>query len=319
MGNIESLISRGNFFSLKFKNNAKGILWKFLSCLAFALVNAIVRHLSGSVADGGTALPAYVIVFFQNLFGLLFFCPFLFKNGSLALKTKWPFLHAIRVLAAVLGIICLYYAFAHIPIAQAVALQFTGPVFAVIGARLYLKEKLSLYRIWGVILGLVGAFILTRPDKAIMSGENIRSYFMLFPLLSALFFAVVKILNRKLTLNGEPAGMLTAHLIFFMVPVSFIIALPSWVSPSLYSLPYLCLLGAMSGFANYAMARAFYYADITFLTPFGFARIFFTYILGFILFSEIPSNEYLWLGCVAIMFGTTLITLAERDKMEIKA
>ena len=310
---IDQISAPKSLLSAKAKNNLRGLFWKLVSCFAFAGVNAVVRYLTGGAGVINKPLPSEVIVFFQNIFGFLVLAPFMLKNGVGTFKTSWPFLHSLRIIIAVIGVISLYYAFAHMPMAQAVALQFTGPIFAVIGARIYLKEKMGFYRILGVILGLLGAFIISRPDRALIGADNSFSWLFLIPLLSALAFAGVKILNRKLSLKGESAELLTTYLLFFMVPASAIPALAKWVSPDLFSLKFLILLGLLGSLAHYSMAKALSFADVTFLTPFGFARIMFTAFLGYVLYAELPTNANLWIGFLIIMISTIFITLGERD------
>ena len=168
----QALEAPKGLLSVKAKNNLLGLFWKLVSCFAFAGVNAVVRYLTGGAGAINQPLPSEVIVCFQNIFGFLILAPFMLKNGLGSFKTSWPFLHSLRIIIAVVGVISLYYAFAHMPMAQAVALQFTGPIFAVIGAKIYLKEKMGFYRILGVILGLGGAFIISRPDRAFFHSDN---------------------------------------------------------------------------------------------------------------------------------------------------
>jgi drug/metabolite transporter (DMT)-like permease len=302
-----------HFLSIKSHHNLLGLFWKLVSCFAFAGVNCIVRYLTGGTGTFSQPLPSEVIVFFQNTFGFLILFPFMFKNGLSTLKTSYPVLHSIRIIIAVLGVISLYYAFANMPMAQAVALQFTGPLFAVIGAKIYLRERMGLSRLLGVFLGLLGAFIITRPDKAFIAPTDTASWLIMLPLFSALAFAGVKILNRKLSLLGESAELLTTYLLFFMVPASLLLALARWTTPTWSSLVFLISLGALGSLAHYAMAKALAYADVTFLTPFGFARIMFTAFLGYVLYAELPTNNNLWIGFGCIMISTIFITLGERD------
>lgn len=318
---IENSSNNAQWGSLSFKakNNIRGLFWKLVACFAFACVNSLVRFLTGGAGQSMQPLATEVIVCFQNIFGLILLLPFMLKDGVKTLKTAWPLIHTFRIICAVAGIICLYSAFATMPMAQAVALQFTGPVFAVIGAKLYLKEEMGFYRLTGVFLGILWAFIITRPDRAFMQNGNVFSWAMMLPLLSALAFAVVKILSRQLALKGESAQLLTTYLILFMVPASLVPALAVWQTPSFSILCLLLLLGGLGSLAHFATAKAFTYADVTFLTPFGFARIIFTAFLGYILYAELPTNSNLWIGFAIIMLSTILITLGEQNSQTQEA
>ena len=59
----------------------KGALWMVFGAAAFACVAGIVRHVSAE-------LHPFEIVFFRNLFGLVFMLPWLMRNGLGALHTR---------------------------------------------------------------------------------------------------------------------------------------------------------------------------------------------------------------------------------------
>jgi drug/metabolite transporter (DMT)-like permease len=298
-----------------FQANLQGLLWKLLACLAFAGVNAIVRYLTGGAENTANPLPADVITFFQNIFAFCLMTPFIIRQGIASLRTKRALLpqHCVRILSAVVGIILLYSAFAHMPMAQAVALQFVGPVFSIMFACIYLGERLNLYRLLSIILGLAGAFIITRPDRAVLGMEDSLGWYALLPLGSAVAFAIAKIMGRELGTKGESAGLLAFYLIFFMIPASALPALVDWVMPTWSQLGYLMLLGACGCLAHYSTSKAYCLAEVSFLTPFGFARILFTALLGYILFAELPTNPGLWIGLIFIVLSTYCMTAGEKE------
>jgi drug/metabolite transporter (DMT)-like permease len=298
-----------------------GLVWKLVACFAFASVNAIVRYLTGGAHEISNPLSADVITFFQNIFAFCLMVPFIMRKGLGSLKTKRELLpkHCLRILSAVTGIICLYSAFAKMPMTQAVALQFVGPIFSVIMASVYLSERLNFYRILSIILALTGAFIISRPDHAILGMSDSLGWYALLPLGSAITFAIAKILGRELGMKGESASLLSFYLIFFMIPASAIPALIHWVTPSWSQLGYLLLLGACGCLAHYSTSKAYCLAEVNFLTPYGFARIIFTAVLGYVLFQEFPTNSGLWVGFIFIMTSTFCMTAGETEKRRQKA
>ena len=98
--------------SIKLNNNIKGILWKICACFCFAIINGIVRYLSGgSPIECINPLPIPIIVFFQNFIALIIILPFLLKTYNYSLNLNFKFLHLIRVISSVLGIITMYISF----------------------------------------------------------------------------------------------------------------------------------------------------------------------------------------------------------------
>ena len=293
--------------------NASGILWKLIACAAFAGVNTCVRYLTGGNGGITNPLPSDVIVLFEYVFGFMLMLPFTLKKGGFSsLRTKRPIAHTIRITAAVLGVISMYAALASMPMTHAVALQFTGPVFTVIGAKLYLNERVGSYRALGVIAGIMGAFVLTRPDIALFSkGDDYLGIALVFPLLSAVLFAISKLSGRDLAASGERPELMTFYLIFFMIPASAIPAAFHWVTPNLQQLGLLFILGLFGTLAHYSTARAYAIAEVIFLTPFGFARLIFTALLGFYLFGELPRHPYTGWGITCIILSVLAMSYGE--------
>lgn len=290
----------------------QGVIWKLLACLFFASINGVVRSISGGTGHEASPLPSAVITFWQNLFGCLIILPWALKGGLKNLKTKYPKLQMVRIGAAVLGVVLWYMSLAHMTIAEAMALGFTGPIFSVIGARLYLNERLGRIRILGVAVGFIGAFIILRPDKALWGSQSTYQWYVLLPLLSAIVIAVSKLASRKLGAHGESPKVMTLTLLFFMSPCALIPALLDWVWPTSQQFLWLILLGGFSMAAHYSTAKAYQLAEVVFLTPFGFARLLFSALIGFIAFAEIPTSQSLWIGATIIVVSTLLLSYDEK-------
>ncbi len=293
-------------------NNIIGASWKILACLCFAAINTMVRYLTGGAGNITNPLSYDVVVFFQNLFAVLIILPFIAKDGLSVYKPNHISLHLTRIISAVVGIVCFYCALSKMQITYAVALQFTGPIFTVLGAKLYLQERITKLKLLGIILGFAGAVIITRPDQKLLGLQNEISLYIFLPLISAICFAIAKLTARELSVRGEKPKVLTSYLLIFMVPVSGIIAIFNWQLPSLEQLSALFILGILSSLAHYATAKAYVYAEVIFLMPFGFARLILTAILGFITFKEFPQNQFAWYGICLVLSSASVITIAER-------
>jgi drug/metabolite transporter (DMT)-like permease len=286
----------------------EGAYWKIASCAAFAGINGIVRYLSGhGVETTITSLPTEVMVFFQNVIGSLLLIPVLIKTQGLKnMTTHYPGLHFIRVLTAVLGVYLWYLSLKFIPLAESVALSFTGPIFTVLGARILLHEKMNARRLWAITLSIVGAFVISRPDLALRGEHSLIGLTALLPLSSALVIAWNKLLTRKLSLLGESPELLATYLLLFMTPISFIPAYLKWVTPNLQQGYWLMALGLLVAIAHLSFGKAYKLAEVSFLTPFGFSKFIFSTVIGYLAFSELPSQWTIWLG-IGIIFISILM------------
>ncbi len=293
----------------------QGAGWKVVSMASFAMINAIVRYCSGGAGSWVPIdpLPVSVLVFFQNLFGTLCLLPWILNSH----KTKSPNavdkqglggahfgLNLLRVLSAVLGICLWYFALKCMPVAESVALSFTGPIFTVIGAWLLLHEKMNTRRFIAIGLSLSGAFIIARPDIPLQS--NTIGLAALLPLGSALALALSKLLTRKLVLLGHSPTYLAASLLLLMTPVSLPLALLDWQTPTLQHLPWLIGMGVLAAGSHLTFGKAYQLADVTFLAPFGFTKFMLGALIGYCFFAELPTAWSLWLGMLVI-FASILV------------
>lgn len=291
----------------------QGAYWKIASCAAFACINGIVRYLSGQGMEAAiTPLPTEVMVFFQNIIGSLLLIPLLLKTQGLKnITTRYPGLHFIRITTAVMGVYLWYLSLKFIPLAESVALSFTGPIFTVIGARILLHEKMNAQRLWAITLSMVGAFVISRPDLALRGEHSIIGLAAFLPLSSALILAWNKLLTRKLGLLGESPELLAAYLLIFMAPISFIPACFKWVTPNLQQAYWLMALGVLVAIAHLSFGKAYKLAEVSFLTPFGFSKFMFSTLIGYLAFSELPTQWTIWLG-IGIIFISILLLSSKR-------
>jgi len=299
-------------------DNAKlwqGAGWKVLSMACFALINGIVRYCSGGAESSLPIdpLPVNVMVFFQNLFGTLCLLPWILtihKTKAQNVVDRQGLggahfgLNLLRVFSAVLGICLWYFALKLMPMAESVALSFTGPIFTVIGAWLLLHEKMNMQRLMAIGLSLSGAFIIARPDIPLQS--NTIGLSALLPLGSALALALSKLLTRKLVLLGHTPTYLAASLLLLMTPISLPLALVDWQTPTLQHLPWLMGMGALAACSHFTFGKAYQLADVAFLAPFGFSKFMLGALIGYCFFGELPTAWSLWFGMLVI-FASILV------------
>lgn len=284
----------------------KGAFWKVVSCACFAGINGIVRYWSGGIAHSHETLPINVMILFQNIFGALFLLPWLLKSGLPNLQIQHLSLHLLRVLTAVLGVYLWYLSLQTMPIAEGVALTFTGPIFTLLGASIFLKEKLTGQKMIAISLSVIGAFIIARPDLPFYDGYSL-GLAALLPLSSALSLALSKLLTRKLTNLGEAPLSLATYLLLLMIPASLIPVSAEWNMPHLIHWPWLITLGALAAAAHFSFSKAYQLAEVTFLTPFGFTKFFLSTLIGFLAFAEFPNYWSLWSGIFIIFISIFLI------------
>lgn len=302
------MISSALFF-WKTSHHFRGAVWKVSSFLCFSAINGIVRYLSQTAeAIGQVALPAYEVAFFQNLFGLIFLIPWIIQNGPQSLKTNNLTLQIARIVLSAIGVVLWYISLTYMPLAQAVALMFLGPLITAIGARLFLKEAIHKDRGLAIIIGFVGGAILTHTTY--MFGK--LSLLTFVPILAATCFSGATLMIRKLAKNDSPQLIVT-YLLLFMAPVLLIPTLIYGYMPHGWQWPWLLMMGGFAASAHLCLSKAYASAEVSYLIPYGFTKWFASALIGFIAFAEIPST-WTCFGAFVIMGAIITLSYSESRK-----
>ena len=277
--------------------NAKGIAWMFLTGLIFVGVTGVVRHL-------GSNMHPVQLAFLRYAIALIFLAPIILREiRSFRGRSRRYGLHAARGLIHAVGVMLWFYAMAHIPVAEVTALGFTAPIFATIGAALFLGEKLYMRRIGAVIFGFAGALVILRPGmQAIELGAIAQ-------LVAAPLFAASLLMAKKLTETEHNSTIVAVMAVFvtlaLLPPAMFV-----WRTPTSEELVWLFAVAALATLGHLTMTQSFRCAEITALQPITFLQLVWATLLGFYIFGEEP-DAWTWVGGGIIVVSATYIAHRE--------
>ncbi len=283
---------------LRLSPNHQGALWMLGAATGFTLNSAMVKTL------GTEGLHALQIVFFRGAIGLLVILPFVWQAGGIAaLKTRHPWVHAIRTLAGTVAILCGFYAFTRLPLADVTAITFTTPLFAVVLAVLILGEPVRWRRWTATAVGFLGVLIMVRPGGAGFDPAALIALGMGFGV------AVAVTLVKKF----PPAEKQAVMLFYFAVGSTAISALPAaavWRAPTLSQLVILVTIGVLGLGAQAMLIRAFRVGEASFVAPFDYSKLVIAGLIGFFVFSEVP-DAWALIGAGVIVASTLYIARRE--------
>ncbi|MEM7021252.1 MAG: DMT family transporter [Pseudomonadota bacterium] len=248
-------------------------------------------------------LHPFEIAFFRNLVGLLMILPFLGRTGLYGLRTTRPGRLAVSSVGLLAAMVCFFFAIADIPLAEVMALSFTKPLFATLGAALLLREVVRARRWTAVLIGFLGVIIVLRP------GTEAISPYALLVLASALVLAGVAIMIKQLT-TTESAPTIVFYQSVFMALMSVPLAMLYWQTPNLPELGILIVVGVLGTVSWLCVARAFALVDASVVMPFEFARLPLTALVAYLMFAEVPTI-WTWIGGTVIFGSTIYITHRE--------
>jgi drug/metabolite transporter (DMT)-like permease len=274
----------------------QGALWMLLSAGSLAGLTGIVRYMSAG-------LPPFEIAFFRSFFGFLILSPWLLRSGIGVLRTKRVSLYTLRCAFGAATMLMWFSALAMVPLADAVALGFTSPLFVVIGAALFLGEIVRGKRLGATLCGFAGALIILRP------GSGVLDVGAILVLLSAVTLAGANLSVKELS-RTEPVQAIVTYMVIFMVPLTLIPTLFVWQTPTPLQLVELAGLAGVATLGNYAMTRSVAVADASAVMPYDYARLPFAALIGFFIFGEVPDALTL-VGAVVIIGSTLYIAVKE--------
>ena len=243
------------------------------------------------------------LLFFRNLFGLLAVLPFALRNHGAAFRTKRIKLHAIRGIMQVFAMLMFFYALSITPLAKVSAVSFTAPLFATIGAIIFLNERIRVRRMMALGIGFLGAMIIIRP------GFIELDLGALFVMVSSSIWACAILIIKSLA-RTETSLTITTYQNIFLVPFTLIAACFFWTWPSWELLLMFAIMGIFGSLAHLAMAESLKLADATAILPYDFVRLIWATSIGFIIFGEIPEI-WTWIGGSLIFASTTYISFRE--------
>lgn len=275
----------------------RGLLWVAASGLLFSMLNALMRALTLHV-------DPFQSQFLRYFFGLLVLLPLVWRQGLAAYMPKNMVGQFTRGAAHTVGL-CLWFAsLPHIPLADTTAIGFTTPLFVMLGAYLVFKEPMRWERWLAAAIGFCGVLIVVGPS---LSGSGGRWHLLM--VMSAPVFAVSFLLTKALT-RYESAGVILLWQSVSVALFSLPLALWHWQWLSAWQWAGYALCGLLGSSGHYCLTRSLKAADISATQSGKFLDLVWSALMGWLLFSDVPSQSTL-LGGTVICAATLWVARRE--------
>jgi drug/metabolite transporter (DMT)-like permease len=195
---------------------------------------------------------------------------------------------------------CIMLAFSMMPLAGAVAINFTSPLFATLFAALYLKEKVGWARAVALAAGFVGILFVASP------GADSFRVGALFALGNAVLFGSVTAAVRGLS-KTESTETLTMYQMVILA-VAFTLPLPFFFTwPTGTGLLVLVGNGVINGLGQYWWTRSLSLAPPAAVGPFFYTSIVWALLLGFLVWGDVPTVGLLTGSAIVVGSGLFLL------------
>ncbi len=212
-------------------------------------------------------------------------------------------LHLSRTVCGVAGVTLMFAAAAAIPLADATAISFLNPIFAMVFAIPLLGERVGPWRWLAAAIGVLGAVALIRPGS---TGLQLGA---LLALGSAIVLGLEAIIIQRLSGREATVQILLVNNTMGLVIVSLAV-LPVWQAPSAAQWACLAALGILMAMAQFCFVNAIARADASFVTPLFYLTLVFAAVYDFAIFGALPAALSL-LGIGLILTGAVILAWRE--------
>lgn len=260
--------------------NLRGAVLVTLGALLLTIMAVLVKFL-------GARLDSFQILFFRAFIGLLFILPLAFRQGWGICRTSIPVMHMTRGGIGILGNFCFFYSITHLLLADAMALQFSRPLFMIVLAALFLGEATGWRRGAATVAGFAGVLIITRPFG--LEGENGGFEPAAIVGAAGAFFGALVVVAIKQLSKTESTTVIMFYYAFWGAIFSFVPALLVWQTPTLPELGLLVLVGFFGIVGQSLITHGVTLAETTVVLPFDYLRIVYAGLFGLLLFGEVPG------------------------------
>ncbi len=284
-------------------NNLKtGIYYMLFSSFCFALMGGFAKELSHNMS-------AIEVVFFRNIFGILFVVATFFTH-PLKQKGGKIWLLLFRGFIGFVALLAFFYNIAHISLAEAMTYSRISPIFTAFFAYLFLKEKLSKYGWFAIFLGFIGILFITRPS-GILDFNKYDILGIFSGVGAALAYTAVRELRnyydtRSIVLSFMGIGTLGPIILMiighFYAPSSLDWLFDKFVIPKWNDWWFIVFLGITATLAQIYMTKAYAFTKAGVIGAISYSNIIFSIFIGVALGDSFPN--------LSILFGIFIIIIA---------
>lgn len=289
-----------------------GVALMIAFCVIAPLIDVASKLAAQEVPVGIVTLARFIIQ------GALMLPIVLAMGLPMAMLPRAFWLTVARAVVSILSTYCFVAAVKVMPIADALAIAFVEPFIILLIGKLVLAEQVGPRRLGASVVGFAGSLLVIQPSFAAFGPVA------LFPLGTALFFALYMLITRRLSRLMHPVTMqlhtsLVAGLLCLpLLGLGHAAGEPSLalVLPEGIFWVWVFCVGFAATVSHMAMTYALMFAPSSTLAPLHYLEIVGATLFGYLFFSDFP-NGMTW-GGIAVIVASGLYII-HRERLVVRA
>ncbi|MFO1061431.1 MAG: DMT family transporter [Dongiaceae bacterium] len=292
-----------------------GILCVAVGVSVLSIQDVIVKLMSGDY-------PVHELVFVRSIVALPLLLAYVWPREGLGfMRGRHAGLHVLRGACLFLSYVTYYLGLSRLPLAEAVAVFFTVPLFIAALSQLFFGDRVGWRRWSAIIVGFAGALIIVRPGTALFEPTA------LLLLAAALFYAAGQLQVRRMTSETGAAMALSSTAVYLVGSALLALLMTglqgstgtlvprflsmgwSWPEPVDGLLMVAC--GLMASFCFVLLAAGYRLAEANAVAPFEYSALPWGVLWGYLVFGNLPDGFTIVGGALIVGSGFFVI-LRER-------
>jgi drug/metabolite transporter (DMT)-like permease len=225
------------------------------------------------------------------------------------LDTRYPVGHLWRGLVGTASMGLGFTALGLLPLPEATAIGYAAPLLTVIFAAMFLGEQVRIFRLSAVGFGLVGVMIVLAPNLTVTSvdaANKLQVLGAMASLLGAVFAALAQVFVRKL-IHSERTSAIVFYFSFTAAVLSLVTLPWGWVVPTTREAVLLVGAGLLGGVGQILLTESYRHAETGVIAPFEYVSMLLALLLGYVVFSEVPTASMLAGAALIVSAGLFII------------
>ena len=295
----------------------KGILFLCAGAFIFTFQDIIIKLVSGRYPLS-EVLAIRCVVAVPLLLVLVHF------DGGLGglLTRRWSLL-LLRAVLLLVCYSCYYLAIAAIPLAEAVPLYYTAPLFIVLLSGPVLGERVGLGRWIAVVVGFAGVVI---------ADSRGASSAIVLAVGSAAFYGLAQVMARRLGVTERASVMTFFHNLVFLAAATVMALLTGdgsyddggnaslqfllrpWTTPTLFDFAIIAATGFIAALGSFCLTHAYRIAEANVVAPFEFTSIIWAVIGGLVVWGYVPDAAMITGALLIVAAGVYVLTSSRQPR-----
>ncbi|MFW5654758.1 MAG: DMT family transporter [Roseicyclus sp.] len=281
----------------------RGIALKLASVCVFVAMASLIKATSDAVPPGQA-------VFFRSFFALPVIVVWLAMRHELhvGFRAANPIAHVWRGLVGTSAMGLSFTGLGLLPLPEVTAIGYAAPILVVVFAAMFLGEQVRAFRLSMVALGLAGVLVVLSPRLQVdpAAANPTETLGAVVVLMAAVCAALAQVFVRKMVQTESTSAIV----FYFSLTASALslLTLPwGWTVPPAPASGLLVLAGLLGGVGQILLTSSYRHADASLIAPFEYASMILAIVVGYTVFSEVPTPAMLTGGAMIVAAGILII------------